>query len=477
MLLLERIEDEGLAQYSYILGSRGSTEVAVVDPRRDVDVYLRWAGAHGVRIAAVLETHIHADFASGARELAARTGGTLFASAHDRGEDYEVTHPHRDLAHGERVRLGEIQLEALHTPGHTPEHLSLLVYEGEGREPSAMFSGDFLFVHSVGRPDLLGDDASERLAHRLYESVQLLTSLPEPLPVYPGHGAGSMCGSGMAQAPATTIGEERRRNPYLAAGLPRETFVRRVLESAPPFPPYYRRMKRLNADGPPLLDQLPGQRAIDLEAFHAMVEAGHIVIDLRDQQAFGAGHVPRAFGIGAGHMLSMWAAWVVPYETPILLVGDDSNVEEAARALVRVGLDDVRGFLRGGMSRWLDAGLPVARTAQIAPEALQARFAAERAPRVLDVRTDDEWREGHLPGALHVMGGYLPERTAEIPGDRPLLVMCGSGYRSTIAASVLERAGFEDVTNLTGGMKAWRDAGLDTTREDVDATSGDPGTR
>jgi hydroxyacylglutathione hydrolase len=211
--------------------------------------------------------------------------------------------------------------------------------------------------------------------------------------------------------------------------------------------------------------------------FHRRVQAGHVVIDLRDQAAFGAGHVPQAFGIGAGKMLSMWAAWVVPYDAPILLIGDDTKIEEATRALIRVGLDDVQGFLQSGMSAWIDAGLSVAHTAQIAPNELHRQLTAGKRPQVLDVRTDDEWREGHLPGALHIMGGYLPERTDEVLRDRPLVVMCGSGYRSTIAASVLERAGFPDITNLTGGMKAWNDAGLETTREGANATASVPSQR
>ncbi len=465
MLLLERIEDEGLAQYSYIVGSRDGAEVAIVDPRRDIDVYLDWSRQHGARIGVVLETHIHADFASGARALAARSGATLLVSAHDRGQTFEVTHPHRDIAHGERVSVGDIELEAVHTPGHTPEHLSFLIVERGQSAPAAMLSGDFLFVNSVGRPDLLGDEESAKLAGELYDSVQRLQSYPDALPIHPGHGAGSMCGSGMGQAPTTTLGQERKRNPYLEEGLTREAFVQRVLESAPPFPAYYRRMKRLNAEGPPLLDQRPGPRALDLDEFHRAVQAGHVVIDLRDQTTFGAGHVPQAFGIGSEKMLSMWAAWVVPYDTPLLLVGDESAIEEATRALARVGLDEVQGFLRGGMATWLEAGLPVLHTAQVAPRDLHHQLMTATRPQVLDVRTDAEWRSGHVPGALHIMGGYLNERLGEVPRDRPLVVMCGSGYRSTIAASVLERGGFTEITNLTGGMKAWTDAGLETTRD------------
>ena len=470
MVLLERIEDEGLAQYSYIVGSRGAAEVAVVDPRRDIDVYLDWCRERGARIAFVLETHIHADYASGARALAERTGATLLVSAHDRGETFEVTGTHQDMAHGTRISVGGVDLEAVHTPGHTPEHVSFLVFERDRPEPAAMLTGDFLFVGSVGRPDLLGDEETVGLAGQLYDSVQRLQAYPDTLPIFPGHGAGSMCGSGMGQASSTTLGQERQSNPYLDPALSREAFVQRVLESAPPFPPYYRRMKRVNAAGPPLLEQLPGQRALDVEDFHRRVKAGHVVIDLRDQTAFGTGHVPGAFGIGAGRMLSMWAAWVVPYDTPLLLIGDDSKIEEATRALIRVGLDEVQGSLRGGMPAWTSAGLPVQQTGQITPTELQQQLATPDPPQVLDVRTDGEWRDGHLPEAVHIMGGYLPDRIGDVPRD-PLVVLCGSGYRSTIAASVLERAGFEQVMNLTGGMQAWKDAGLATTREPHDLTT------
>ena len=463
MLLLERIEDEGLAQYSYIVGSREGAEVAVIDPRRDIDVYLEWARQRNVRIAFVLETHIHADYASGARALAEQTGAARLVSAHDRGETFEVSGTHQDMADGERISVGGIEIKALHTPGHTPEHLSFLIFERDHTEPSAMLSGDFLFVGSVGRPDLLGDDESAALAGKLFDSVQLLKEYPDSLPVYPGHGAGSMCGSGMGKAPATTLGDERRANPYLDPALSREAFARRVLESAPPFPPYYRRMKRVNAAGPALPAELPRRQAFEAADFHQRVRAGHVVIDLRGQDAFGTAHVPGALGIGAGRMLSMWAAWVVPYDTPLLLVGDDSTIEEAARALNRVGLDDIQGWLRGGMEAWTGAGLPVQQTTQVSPGELQHQLAAPGAPQVLDVRTDDEWRAGHLPGAMHIMGGYLADRVGEVPRDRPVVVMCGSGYRSTIAASVLERAGITGVRNLNGGMQAWKDAAFETT--------------
>ncbi|HEY7530903.1 MAG TPA: rhodanese-like domain-containing protein [Gemmatimonadota bacterium] len=470
-MLFERFEDPGLSQYSYAVGCQTTGQLAIVDPRRDVDVYLHFAEDRSMRIAHVLETHIHADYASGAGELAKRTGAELWLSAYDAGETYESTLPHRELRDGAAVTMGRVRLEALHTPGHTPEHVSLLVYDGARSEtvPELLLSGDFLFVGSVGRPDLLGEQAKRDLARRLFHSVrEKLAGLPEGLEVHPGHGAGSMCGSGMSGRPQSTLGYERAANSYLDASLDEDAFVEHVLSHVPPFPDYYRRMKRVNAAGAPVLEGLPGNEAVAPEPFRALLRSGYVAIDLRDQLAFGGGHVPRAFGIGAGGSLSQWAAWVVPYETPILLVTQDGHYDEdSVRALVRVGLDEVRGYLRGGMHAWVSAGLPVAETPQISPLELHRRLSGGNGLRVLDVRTDDEWEDGHIAGAVHVMGGTLPSRLDEVPrdGGGPLAVVCGSGYRSTVAVSVLERAGFEHLLNVTGGMGAWHRAGLPTVRD------------
>lgn len=463
-MLFERFEDSGLSQFSYAVGCPGAGAIAIVDPRRDVDVYEEFAGDQGVEITHVLETHIHADFASGARELAERTGAKLNLSAYDRGEKYEVAFPHEKLEDGDAIEIGSVRIEALHTPGHTPEHLAFLVYDTHrsAEVPEIMLSGDFLFVGSLGRPDLLGEEAKRELAGRLFASVRdKLSALDDGLEVHPGHGAGSMCGAGMSARPLSTLGFERVANPYLDARLTEAEFVEKLLGSAPPFPPYYRRMKTLNSAGPPILDGLPGRDAIPVEEFHALVEAGHVVVDLRDQLAFGGGHIPEAFGIGIDGGLSTWAAWVVPYGTPILLVAENAfAVDGAVRALVRVGLDQIRGWLEGGMNAWRQRGLPIATLPQLSiPELARARN--EGSVDVLDVRADGEWHEGHIEGAIHVHGGMIEERLDEIPRNgRPLAVICGSGYRSTVAASVLKRAGFRDVRNVPGGMRAWKSARL-----------------
>jgi hydroxyacylglutathione hydrolase len=468
-VLFERFEDKGLAQYSYAVGCESAGTLAIVDPRRDVDVYLEFAATRQMRITHVLETHIHADFASGTRELGERTGAEVCVSAYDAGELYEVQFSHRDLRDGERIALGRAQIEALHTPGHTPEHLSLLVYDiaRTAEVPQLMLSGDFLFVGSLGRPDLIGEDVKLALATRLFDSVQRLTGLPDGLEVHPGHGAGSMCGAGLGARPMSTLGFERIANPYLRAGLTRDAFVDRILTHVPPFPPYYRRMKGLNAQGTRPVDLLPGQRAIDPSVFAELRSGGHAVIDLRDQIGFGGGHIPGAFGIGLGSNLSTWAAWVVPYDTPLLLVcADPAQVAEAVRALVRVGLDDIMGYLDGGMQAWIEAGFAVAHTTQESPSDLYQRLTRDRNLRVLDVRSDDEWQDGHVCGATHLMGGYMPERAPALAAEGgTLAVICATGYRSTVAASVLERAGARDLVNVTGGMTAWHQAGLPTCKD------------
>jgi hydroxyacylglutathione hydrolase len=463
-MLFERFEDKGLSQYSYAVGCVRAGVVAVIDPRRDVDIYLDFSAATKARITHVLETHIHADFASGARELAARAGAQYLPSGHDRGEIYEIRVPHEDLRDGDAIELGSVRLVARHTPGHTPEHLSFLVYDTvRARDvPQSFLTGDFLFVGSLGRPDLLGEEAKLALAHQLFDSVrQRISDLPDGVEVHPGHGAGSMCGAGMSERPMSTLGFERIANPYLDPRLSREEFVHRILSSAPPFPPYYKRMKALNASGPPILNGLPGLEPIPATRFREFAGHGHVVVDLRDQIPFGEGHIPGAFGIGAGQSLSTWASWVVPYDTPILLVaGEPQTIPGAIRSLIRVGLDSIVGYLDGGMTSWTGAGFPVTSLPQITPQGLRERLARDRAPTVVDVRSDAEFTGGHIDGALHIMGGDLPDRVDELRDRGTIAITCGSGYRSTVAASVLERAGFTNVINLTGGMTAWVRQGL-----------------
>jgi hydroxyacylglutathione hydrolase len=326
-----------------------------------------------------------------------------------------------------------------------------------------MLSGDFLFVGSLGRPDLLGEEAKIALARRMFDSVRArLSGLPDGLEILPGHGAGSMCGAGMSGRPHSTLGFERIANPYLDPNLTEEQFVDRILSNVPPFPPYYRRMKELNAAGPRTLDGVPGLNALSVDEFARHRDAGATVVDLRDQLSFGAGHVAGASGIGAKGSISTWAAWTVSYEDPIVLVGEDiASIEAGARGLIRVGLDRIAGHLGDGMEAWVEDGRPVEFLEQISPRELHQRLGSENPPHVLDIRSDSEWESGHIEGAMHLMGGWVEERLAELPPPaEDLAVVCAGGYRSTVVASVLARHGYRRLFNVTGGMGAWKRSSL-----------------
>jgi hydroxyacylglutathione hydrolase len=458
----QRFEVPGLAHYSYMLISGG--QALVVDPKRDVDTYVDYAAAHNLRISHVIETHIHADYCSGALELGSRTGAELWLSAHDKGEDFQYQFAHHDFSDSQEIRFADLRVQAMHTPGHTPEHLSFLVYDTKrSSRPMAMMSGDFLFVGSLGRPDLLGEAAKQRLAEDLYESLHKRTAgLPDYLEVHPAHGAGSLCGAGMSERQQTTLGYERIANMFFA-DKEKNGFVQHILSTVPPFPEYYKRMKQVNGLGPRVLGGVPGGRAMSVAEFKEFMQQDAVVVDLRRPEAFGGAHIPGAFNIGAGQNLSMWAAWVVPYDRPILLAGDGStNYEDARRSLIRVGLDDVAGYLDGGVQAWIEAGMPQSHVPQISVDELRRKSDAL----VLDVRSNGEWNTGHIEGAKHVQAGEVPHRLGELPRSQTLHVVCGTGYRSSIAASVLRREGFKDVVNVVGGMTAWNRAKLPTTTAD-----------
>jgi hydroxyacylglutathione hydrolase len=465
-MLFERFEVADLAHYSYAVGCSGAGEAAIVDPERNTDRYLEWAAASDLRITRVLETHIHADFASGAKELAERAGAELLLSAYDEGELYDVEYEHRPVEHGETLEFGAVRLEAVHTPGHTPEHMSYLVYEMSRSEevPEILLSGDFLFVGSLGRPDLLGEEAKVALAHRLYDSVRRkLASLPDGLEVAPAHGAGSMCGAGMSGRPTSTLGFERVANPYLNPDLSEQQFVEMILGNVPPFPPYYRRMKELNSVGPVPVAGTGPLPALNPPDFQAFIEAEDAtVVDLRDITAYAGAHVPGSLGIGSSGNLTSWASWLVPYDRPILIVGEEeSQVADARKRFYRVGLDQIKGYLSGGITAWNEAGLPVEELRQISARQLHDTVVAGETVRILDIRDEGEHASGHIPGAVQVHGGALAEGLDGVPnGGGPLVLVCERGYRSTAVSGVLRQRGFDNLMNLNGGMVGWRAAGL-----------------
>ena len=463
----------GLAAYSYLVADEVSGEAAVIDPTRDIGEFVDIARAEGFRIRYVLETHVHADFVSGSRELKALLGDQVTIHSSGMGGD-SWTPPYADVvvADGDVVTLGSIRLQAIHTPGHTVEHISWALFD-EGRSvdvPWLVFTGDFLFVGSVGRPDLLGEEARKELASQLYSSVfDKLPGLPEFTEVFPGHGAGSLCGKAIGSRSSSTMGFERRFNDSLQQ-RPQGQWIDELLSGMPLAPPYFARMKKVNASGPVVLGStLPGQKIFSATEVSEGICEECLVVDARSKEAFAGAHIPGSVNIPLAPTFANWAGWVLPYDTPLLLVVDDaSQMEEVTTHLIRVGFDDIQGFLVNGVSDWQNEGYPLSSFETITVEELNRRVSGSVAPFIIDARTEGEWNSGHIDGAHHIHTWLIENRIDEIPRDRPVAVICGSGYRGSIAASLLMRHGFNDVANVLGGMSAWNAASM---RVEVPASS------
>src|SRR6266542_2659843 len=387
-----------LAQASYMIGSKG--EAAVVDPRRDVETYLEEAEREGLRIRYVIETHLHADFVSGHRELAERTGAKIYFGA-KAGAAFD----HVPVSEGDEIRLGEVILRFLETPGHTPESVSVLVIDLErSKEPQAVLTGDTLFIGDVGRPDLLGARMSaQELAGLLYDSLHgKLLSLPDSVGVYPAHGAGSLCGRNISSETSSTIGQQRQFN-YALRPMPKEEFVRMMTTDLPEAPAYFSRDVAINRDGAPELAELPDPAALAPREIETRQRKGAIVLDTRPAAQYGAGHVPGSLHIGLAGQFASWAGALISRRVPILFVAEDEEqVREARTRLARVGVENVAGYLAGGILEWDRAGLPLARMEQMSVEELDARIREGRTGRVVDVRRPAEWQAGHIPNAVHL---------------------------------------------------------------------------
>jgi glyoxylase-like metal-dependent hydrolase (beta-lactamase superfamily II)/rhodanese-related sulfurtransferase len=460
-MILKQFYLNCLAHASYLIGDETSHTAAVVDPQRDVDQYVAYADEHGLRIAHVFLTHFHADFIAGHLELRDRTGATIYLGAAAKAE-YRFT----PLADGDVVEFGKVRLTALETPGHTAESISIVVHDLErsATEPYAVLTGDTLFVGDVGRPDLrvaLGWSATD-LGGLLYESLwQKLLVLPDASLVYPAHGAGSLCGKALGQETYSTIGEQRRAN-YALQPMSKAAFIELVTADQPDAPPYFTYDAVLNTKERPTLDETLAREVnpMTLDQLLALQSVGAQVLDVRDATEFASAHLTGSINIGLGGQFATWAGTVLSRDKPIVIVADPGREHEAATRLGRIGFDHVAGYLASGM-----ASLTARPELTTHVERLSAQVAAERArggdrPLVVDIRTAREREEKRLEGSIGLPLNHLVERVPELPRDRPLLVYCAGGYRSSIAASLLQHHGFTRVSEIAGGITAWEAAKL-----------------
>jgi hydroxyacylglutathione hydrolase len=472
-MLLKRFYDSKLAQASYLVGCQATGEAIVVDPNRDIEQYLRAAADEGVRVTHVTETHIHADFVSGSRELAARAGAQLLLS--DEGGDdwrygFATASDARLLHDGDVIDVGNIRLDVLHTPGHTPEHISFLITDGAATDrPMGALTGDFIFVGDVGRPDLLERAAKiagtmEAGARALFESVQRFKQYPDYLQLWPGHGAGSACGKALGAVPSTTLGYEKIANWALVAESEDE-FVSHVLEGQPEPPKYFADMKRINREGPTTLGGFTRPPRIEADALAGVLGDDALVVDTRTASAYAAGFVPGTINIPLNRSFTNWAGSLIPFDRDFYLIvndGDERAVDEAIRDLAMIGLDRVAGYFgTEAVDVWVAANNTAGTIPQMTVHEL-ASLHRTKEVQVLDVRGAAEWSAGHLRGVPNIPLGQLAEHLGELSRDRPIVVHCQGGGRSSIAASLLKANGFPDVSNLAGGYDEWVGEGLET---------------
>jgi hydroxyacylglutathione hydrolase len=443
-----------LSHASYMLGSGG--EAAVVDPQRDVDIYLKAADEQGFKITHIFETHLHADFVSGHIELAARTGASIHI-----GAKADATFPHVAMHDGSEVRFGQVQITALETPGHTPEGICLVITDEEkSSRPWAVMTGDTLFIGDVGRPDLSKAHTPQQLAGMLYDSLnQKLLKLGDDVLVYPAHGAGSLCGRNMRAERSSTIGTERLTN-YALQIKSRDEFIRQLTENLPSRPEYFLQDAQINRSGAPALADLPELPPISAPELKALLEQEIFALDVRPNADFAAAHVPASINIALSGQFASWAGTVLGLSArPVLVADTPEQYAEARLRLARVGIENPRGFLQGGIATWKQAGFQVAQLPQMTARELHDRLLRDPV-QVLDVRREGEWQAGHIEGAEWFPLDNFKLSAPEVNLAAPLAVHCQGGYRSMIACSLLRRAGADNVVNVTGGFDAWRTAGL-----------------
>ncbi|MGD8700234.1 MAG: MBL fold metallo-hydrolase [Gemmatimonadales bacterium] len=470
-MLLRRFYNDKLAQASYLIGCQATGESLIVDPNRDVQQYVTAAEQAGLRITHVAETHIHADFVSGVRALAQRTAATVYLS-NEGGAEWQYVFAAQDgarlLGHGDSFRVGNVEITALHTPGHTPEHLCFVLTDmAAADQPMGVFTGDFIFVGDVGRPDLLERAANiegtmEQAARVLYQSLQRFRAHPDYWQVWPAHGAGSACGKALGAVPQSTLGYEKLFNWAFRSASQAE-FITSILTGQPEPPKYFAEMKRINKEGPPTCAAYPRPERLAESRLADILSSGALVVDTRHNGDFAEGHVPGTINIPLDKSFIAWAGWLLPYDREFYLIVEEeagtSAIDEAIRDLSLIGLDRIAGFFgSAALESWLQEGRRLGTSDELSSADL-VRQMKDNGVTVLDVREPAEWEETRIPGVANIPLGYLTDRTDEIPRDRRVVLHCREGWRSSIAASLLRANGFENVVNLKGGIRAWMNDG------------------
>lgn len=472
-MLLRYFYDQKLAQASYFVGCQQTGEAIVIDPAREVEPYLTLAEQEDMKIIGVTETHIHADFVSGSRELAERTGAVLYLSDCGDGDwkyTYASDYDRRLLKDGDRFNIGHVVFEVLHTPGHTPEHISFLMTDSSGADrPMGIFTGDFVFVGDVGRPDLLEKaanvaDSAVLGARQMFQSLKRFKALPDYLQLWPGHGAGSACGKELGAVPSSTVGYEKLFN-WALNHTQEEPFVEELLLGQPEPPRYFAMMKKVNKEGPKVLHRLTLPEHLPFNRLAQVLAEGSPIVDTRSADAFAASHIPRTFNIPHDYSFPNWAGWILDYKRPFYLIVKQHALAEVARDLASIGLDNCAGYFESSaIKAWAADGNELQSYLNVSPSQV-AEQVANGEVTLVDVRDLSEWTQSRIPNAQHIMLGFLAGRSQDISTDKPVVVQCRTGGRSAIGASILQANGISSVANLQGGIRDWQAAGLPVTSD------------
>lgn len=458
-MFFQHVYDKSLAQGSYLVGCQATGEAIVIDAQRDIDVYLAIARQNNLKITHITETHIHADFLCGSRELAAVTGATLYLSD-EGGSDWQYEFPHKGLKDGDVIKVGNLSLKVIHTPGHTPESISFLLTDHPATDkPAMLFTGDFVFVGDIGRPDLLEKAAGligtkEAGAKQMFQSLKKFTAIPDYVQVWSAHGAGSACGKALGAVHSSTVGYEKIRNWAFQFGEDERSFTDYLLSDQPEPPKYFATMKYLNKVNRPLLVEVPKHPRLSREQFIAAYNQGIKVIDTRNKAEFAKGFIPGSLNIQGNNSFSTWCGWLLNYQEQFMLVAEASQMEDLTRKLMRIGLDNIYGYV----DNIADLGIPLQKADVIGMEEFAAHIKKGDA-QIVDVRGLTEYEQGHIEGAEHVFVGTIGNNLDKISREKPVIIHCQAGDRSAIAYSVLRKYGFDNVKNYSGGMKEWKEKG------------------